>query len=128
MKPKTLVFAVAAAAAVAGIAVVESVHVASAPAADAAARGTLAGASFRSGTGMVFRVTGENLANARWTRTPVTDQRGNVTGETGSAVVGRRTYSYTATFQSSARTARGVSGRITVGGGILRPARQTVRF
>ena len=93
----------------------------------AVARGTLVGAGFRSATGIVFRISGENLASATWTRTQTTGRNGLVASETGTAVVGRRTYRYTANLTWSNR-GRTVNGRVTVAGGILSPSRQTVRF
>jgi hypothetical protein len=91
------------------------------------ARGTLVGAGWVTGTGIKFRISGENLANATWRRTQTTDRAGNIVTETGTASVGRRSYRYTANLTWS-RGSRSPSGRVTVAGGILSPSRQSARF
>ena len=90
---------------------------------EAATRGRLVSAAYSNG--MVFRISGENMSRATWTRRQTTT-RGVVTGESGTATVGRRTYSYVASISWTNRST--ATGRVTVGGGILSPKRQSVRF
>jgi hypothetical protein len=110
--------------AVAAVVAAAAAAVGTAPSAEAATRGRLLSAAYSNG--IVFRISGENMARATWNRRPTTNSRGVVTAESGTATVGRRRYAYSASISWTSRTT--ATGRVTVGGGILNPTRQSVRF